>query len=330
LKVFISGATGFVGRHLIDFLSSPKYEIYGTSFPEKIKAGALDIRRNIIYLDIRSEKEVFKAINDVQPSWLLHLAAISNVKHSWEEKRETLETNLMGTFYLFEAMRKFAPQARVLFVSSSDVYGFLSPTEKVLMEEDSFHVVNPYAFTKVSGEILSKFYVQVENLNIVIARSFPHTGPGQSPDFVCSDWALQIARIEKGLADPVIKVGNLRVKRDFTDVREVVKAYSLLMKKGRRGEIYNVCSGKAVSLREILDILLSFSPQKIKVQVDSSKLRKADIPLLLGSNQKIREQTSWEPKILLKQTLHDLLEYWRTRVQEVKKSPKMEKKRRVK
>ena len=321
MKVFISGATGFVGHHLIDLLSSPKYEIYGTSFPE-MKAAAPDIKRNIFYLDIRSEKEVYKAINEVQPGWLLHLAAISNVKHSWEKKRETLETNLMGTFYLFEAVRKFAPQARILFVSSSDVYGFLSPTEKPLREEDSFHVVNPYAFTKVSGEILSKFYVQIENLDVVIARSFPHTGPGQSPDFVCSDWASQIARIEKGLAEPVIKVGNLSMKRDFTDVREVVRAYILLMKKGRRGEIYNVCSGRAVSLREILDILLSLSSQKIKVKVDSSKLRKADISFLLGGNQKIREQTSWEPKIPLRQTLHDLLEYWRKRDQTVKKNLK--------
>jgi len=220
----------------------------------------------------------------------------------------------MGTFYLFEGVRKFFPQARILFVSSSDVYGVLAPTEKALREEDSSHVVNPYAFTKVSGEILSKFYAEIENLCIIIARSFPHTGPGQSPYFVCSDWASQIARIEKGLAEPVIKVGNLSGKRDFTDVRDVVKAYALLMEKGRRGEVYNVCSGKAVALREILDLLLSFSSQKIEVHVDSSKLRKADIPLLLGNNQKIKGETSWEPEIPLKQSLHDLLEYWRKRV----------------
>lgn len=314
LKVFISGATGFVGSHLIDLLSSPEYEIYGTSFPGKPEEEALDGKKNISYLDIRSEQEVFDTIKRTQPDWIFHLAAISNVRHSWERRRETLETNLMGTFHLFEAVRKFAPKARILFVSSSDVYGILVPTEKALKEEDSFHVVNPYAFTKVSGEILSKFYAEIENLDIIIARSFPHTGPGQSPDFVCSDWASQIAQIEKGLAKPVIEVGNISVKRDFTDVRDVVKAYALLMEKGRRGEVYNVCSGNAVPLREILDLLLSFSSQKIEVQVDSSKLRKADIPLLLGDNKKIKEETFWMPEIPLKQSLRDLLEYWRKRV----------------
>jgi GDP-4-dehydro-6-deoxy-D-mannose reductase len=314
LKVFISGATGFVGCHLIDLLSSSGYEIYGTSFPDKPEEEDLDGKKNISYLDIRSEQEVFETIKRTQPDWIFHLAAISNVRHSWEKKRETLETNLMGTFYLFEAVRKFAPKARILFVSSSDVYGILPRAKKTLKEEDSFHVVNPYAFTKVSGEILSKFYVQVENLDIVIARSSPHTGLGQSPDFVCSDWASQIARIEKGLAKPVIEVGNISVKRDFTDVRDVVRAHTLLMEKGRRGEVYNVCSGKAVPLREILDLLLSFSSQKIEVQVDSRKLRKADIPLLLGDNKKIKEETSWMPEISLKQSLRDLLEYWRKRV----------------
>jgi len=314
LKVFISGATGFVGHHLIDLLSSPEYEIYGTSFPDNPEKDDRYRGKNISYLDIRSEEKVLDAIKTTQPDWIFHLAAVSNVRHSWEKKRETLETNLMGTFYLFEGLRKFASQAKILFISSSDVYGILSPTEKALKEEDSFHVVNPYAFTKVSGEILSKFYAEIENLDIVIARSFPHTGPGQSPDFVCSDWASQIAQIEKGLAKPVIDVGNLSVKRDFTDVRDVVRAYAFLMEKGRRGEIYNVCSGKAVPLREILDLLFSFSSQKIDVHIDSSKLRKADIPLLLGENQKIKEETSWEPEVPLEQSLHDLLEYWRKRI----------------
>jgi GDP-4-dehydro-6-deoxy-D-mannose reductase len=256
LKVFISGATGFVGSHLIDLLSFPEYEIYGTSFPDNPEKDDRYRGKNISYLDIRSEDKVLDAIKTTQPDWIFHLAAISNVRYSWDKKRETLETNLMGAFYLFEGLRKFASQAKILFISSSDVYGILSSTEKALKEDDSYHVVSPYAFTKVSGEILSKFYAEIENLDIVIARSFSHTGPGQSPDFVCSDWALQIARIEKGLGKPVIEVGNLSVKRDFTDVRDVVRAYVLLMEKGKKGEVYNVCSGKAVALREILDLLL--------------------------------------------------------------------------
>ncbi|MEE9389949.1 MAG: GDP-mannose 4,6-dehydratase [Candidatus Aminicenantaceae bacterium] len=308
LRVFISGATGFVGRHLVSFLGSSDYTIFGTSFPDKPERGEGE---NIFYLDIRSEEKVFEAIERVRPDWIFHLAAVSNVKHSWERRRETMETNLMGTFYLFEAVRKFAPRARMLFISSSDVYGILSPIEKPLSEEDLTHVVSPYAFTKVSGEVLSSFYAQIEKLDIVIARSFPHTGPGQSPDFVCSDWACQIAQIEKGQAAPAVKVGNINLKRDLSDVRDVAKAYVFLMQKGKSGEDYNVCSGKAVLLSEILDLLLSFSSQKIDVKVDPQKLRKADIPVLLGDNEKIKRETSWEPQIPLKQSLTDLLNYWR-------------------
>ena len=183
-----------------------------------------------------------------------------------------------------------------------------------MCEEEPTQAVNPYAYTKLCGEILSRFYAQIENMDIVIARSFPHTGPGQSPDFVCSDWASQIARIEKGLAEPVIKVGNISVQRDFLDVRDVVKAYALLMEKGKTGEVYNVCSGKSVLLKEILNILLSFSSKAIEIQVDSQKLRKSDISLLFGDNQKIKQELSWEPKITLKQSLFDLLEYWRGKV----------------
>lgn len=311
LKVFITGATGFVGSHLIEYLSSPEYKIYGTSYPERPEEKGKAGKCQIFYLDIRSEEGVFEAIRRIQPEWIFHLAAISNVKHSWENRKETLETNLMGSFYLLEAVRKFAPKARVLFVSSSDVYGVLTPKEKALQEEGSLKAVNPYALTKIGGEMLSWFYARIEKIDIRIARSFPHTGPGQSPAFVCSDWASQIARIEKGLVDPVIKVGNCKVKRDFTDVRDMVMAYTLLMQKGKSGEVYNVCSGKAVSLREILDLLLSFSLEEIRVEVDWRKLRKADIPLLVGDNQKIKEATSWEPKIPLRQSLRDLLEYWR-------------------
>jgi GDP-4-dehydro-6-deoxy-D-mannose reductase len=224
-----------------------------------------------------------------------------------------METNLMGTFFLFEAVRKYAPESRVLLVSSCDVYGASSPA-KALREEDPFHITSPYAFTKVSGELLSRFYIQIEKLNIVLARPFPHTGPGQSSDFVCSDWACQIAKIEKGLMEPAIKVGNVEVQRDFLDVRDVVRAYFLLMKKGKKGEVYNVCSGKLISLKEILDILLSFSSKKIKVKVDPQKKRKIDIPCLLGDNNKIERETSWRPDIPIEKTLRDLLEYWRQRV----------------
>lgn len=310
MKIFITGASGFVGSHLISLLKSPKNKISGTFFPQvsgdppRIEGAALS------FLDMRDEKEVSARIKEIKPERVFHLAAISNVRHSWQARRETMETNILGTFNLFEALKEHAPKARVLFISSSDVYGN-RPSEKPYREDDPIFPVNPYAFSKISGESLSRFYADIEGLDVRVARSFPHTGPGQSADFVCSDWARQLAQIEQGQNDPVLRVGNLSVERDFLDVRDVVRAYAGLLSHGKRGELYNVCSGKAVPLRKILHRLLSFSPESVDVTVDSEKLRKADIPLLVGTNEKIIQTISWKPQIPLHETLKDLLDFWR-------------------
>jgi GDP-4-dehydro-6-deoxy-D-mannose reductase len=305
--------SGFVGRHLVDVLSLTEAEVFGTCFPEKPDAclGMEDL--GLFHVDMRDEKGVLEAVEKTQPDWIFHLAAVSNVGYSWRNRKETVETNLMGTFFLFEAVKKVSPQSRLLFVSSCDVYGGLSPLDRALEEEDATSVVSPYAFTKLSGELLSQFYSEIEGLDIVVARSFPHTGPGQSADFVFSDWAYQIARIEKGKAEPVIQVGNLDVRRDYSDVRDVVRAYVLLLENGKKGEIYNVCSGQSVSLQESLNTLLSFSDKNIQIKSDADRLRKADLPFLLGSFAKIEQDLGWQPEIPLKQSLEDLLDYWRQR-----------------
>ena len=332
MKILITGATGFVGGHLLRALCGEAragtetggFEVFGTTYPQPPRPSD----RNIIFLDLRAESELFKLVRDVRPDWVFHLAAVSNVRSSWQMRRETLETNVIGTQNLLEAVRSAAPGARVLFISSSDVYGIVGSAEKPLIEEDPVQVINPYAYSKAAGEMMCEFYTKVEGLDIVIARQFPHTGPGQTADFVCPDWARQIVQIERGESEPVILVGNLDVKRDFCDVRDVVKAYILLMRKGLRGKVYNVCSGKALALREILDFLVGeaetgppHSPERpgikagrhqaIKVQVDPAKLRKTDVPLLLGSNSKLVAETGWSPRIPIEQTLRDLLAYWR-------------------
>ncbi|MCJ7582332.1 MAG: GDP-mannose 4,6-dehydratase [Candidatus Aminicenantes bacterium] len=315
-KIFITGATGFAGRYLIDLLKVkyPDCAISGTCFPEHPESCDVLDGVELFHLDMRSEEDVSKCIKQVQPEWIFHLAAISNVGYSWANRKETLEANMMGTFYLFEAVRQYAPQSRMLFVSSCDVYGILSPIHEALREDHSTPPVSPYAFSKISGELLSRFYVDIEGLDIVISRSFPHTGPGQSADFVFSDWANQIAQIEKGFIDPVLKVGNLDVRRDYSDVRDVVKAYVVLLERGKKGEIYNVCSGKADSLKDNLDLLLSLSHKNIRVEVDPQKLRKADIPLVMGDNEKLFMATGWKPGIPLEKTLRDLLDYWKEKV----------------
>jgi GDP-4-dehydro-6-deoxy-D-mannose reductase len=258
---------------------------------------------------------------------VFHLAAVTNVRSSWQARRETLETNVLGTHNLLEAVRLEAPRARVLFVSSSDVYGDAEKGETPLAEDRPFCVTNPYAYSKAAGEMMCGFYERIEGLDIVIVRQFPHTGPGQAPEFVCADWARQVVRIERGESEPVLRVGNLDVRRDFSDVRDVVEAYVALVRKGQRGEVYNVCSGKAVALREILDFLVGEAgaaagaratvpvaqavsaahTPTIRVEVDPAKLRKTDVPLLIGDNRKIVAETGWSPRILISQTLRDLL-----------------------
>jgi GDP-4-dehydro-6-deoxy-D-mannose reductase len=313
-RVLITGATGFVGKHLWRALEDGEpsaFDIFGTAYPLAPPSSG----NKIFFLDLRAGKEVRKLVDEIQPNWVFHLAAISNVRKSWEMRGETTETNVLGTQNLLEAVRQTTPEARVLFVSSSDVYGFGPAPAGALKEEAPLEAVSPYAYSKVAGEILCGFYGKIENMDVVIARPFPHTGPGQTEDFVCSDWARQVAQIERGVIAPMLKVGNLAVRRDFCDVRDVVKAYILLLRKGRRGEAYNICSGKAITLREVLDYLIQEAAVKtpVSIEVDEAKLRKTDAHCLIGSNRKISEETGWSPRIPMGQTLADLLADWRQR-----------------
>ncbi len=326
MNVLITGITGFVGGHLARALdATPEAPVvFGTTFPQASPAGAGSVH----YLDLRIECDVRALVRRIRPDRVFHLAAVSNVRSSWQARHETLETNILGTHNLLEAVRLEAPRARVLFVSSSDVYGVAAEGEAPLSEDRQVRVTNPYAYSKAAGEMMCGFYERIEDLDIVVARPFPHTGPGQAPDFVCADWARQIVGIERGEAEPVLRVGNLDVRRDFSDVRDVVEAYAALMQKGRRGEVYNVCSGRALALREVLDFLLgearpeaqaagsdtgtgkgrgSSEASPIRIEVDPAKLRKTDTPLLIGDNSKIIAATGWSPRIPIARTLRDLL-----------------------
>jgi len=333
LRVLVTGATGFVGRHLIAYLeagekrknSGRRLDITGTCYPERpdecpdFRAAAPRVA--LLPLDLRDHGAVSVAVAACRPDRIFHLAAISQVRASWDLRRETIETNLMGTFNLLEAARLRAPSARILFISSSDVYGTQGPRRMPLRETSPLIAASPYGFTKLSAEALAVFYARMEKMAVVIARPFTHTGPGQSPDFVCSDWARQIAVVEaaakgnkNGGPAGVLKVGNLSVRRDYSDVRDIVRAYVLLLEKGKTGEAYNICSGKARALREILRMLVEKSGTKIAVEIDPARVRRSDIPLLSGSHAKITRETGWRPRYDLETTLSDLLEYWRAKI----------------
>ena len=311
MRVFVTGASGFVGRFLLQALQAYGCTCYGSTYPDSPDSVGPLCQDGVCRLDIRSQPDIQAALEASQPEWIFHLAAVSNVGYSWKHRRETLETNILGTFQLLEGIKNTVPDARILFVSSSDVYGVSGELGRALHENDPVDPVNPYAYSKISGEQLCRFYSHIEGLDIVVSRSFPHTGPGQSTDFVCSDWAYQIAAVEKKKIEPVIRVGNIEVKRDFSDVRDTVKAYIALLEKGRSGDIYNVARGRSVALKEILHVLVDSSSRKIRIAVDQSKLRKVDIPDLWGSHQKIKAHTGWEAQIPLSETLKDILQYWR-------------------
>ncbi len=312
MKALITGINGFAGSHLAEYLLSRGLDVCGTilnaehveniaPFREKIALYEADIRDSYVLQEIL-EKE--------RPQQIYHLAGISSVKDSWDDPKRVYEINFLGTFHLYEAIVRSGIVARILFASSAEVYGAMKDGMLPLQEDFQICPTTPYAVSKAAGELLSKQYGYSKKLEIIFSRSFPHIGPKQDESFVCSNFARQIAEIEAGKSEPVIIVGNLDAKRDFTDVRDIVRAYQILMEKGQWGEVYNVCSGEAYSIHSVLDIMLNMSKAKITMQVDKTRLRPVDIPVLIGNNSKITF-LGWSKRIPLQKSLSDILDYWR-------------------
>ncbi|GAG14942.1 unnamed protein product, partial [marine sediment metagenome] len=234
----------------------------------------------------------------------------SSVKKSFDYPELCKKINVQGTKNILESTLKTKISPRILIISSADIYGI--PKKIPIPENHELNPVSPYAESRKEQEALCKEYA--DKLKIIILRSFPHIGPGQLPIFVTADFSKQIAEIEKGINPPIMKIGNIKAKRDFTDVRDMVKAYLLAIEKCKPGEIYNVCSGNSYSIQEILDKQLSFSKVKIKLEHDPNRMRPSDIPELTGDNSKFKQATGWQPEITIDQTLKDLLDYWREQV----------------
>jgi len=304
MNALITGVSGFVGPYLADHLLEENHHVSGFDKYENELNGV-----RVYKADILDKKKVFSIVAETKPDCIFHLAAQSSVEKSFEMPDLTMRVNVEGTKNLLDAVAESKISPSILIVSSAQVYGI--PKKIPIKENHPLQPNSPYAESRVRQEELAWEYQKKYDMNIVISRSFNHTGPRQQPSFVCSDFAKQIAEIEKNLKKPSINVGNTDVRRDFTDVRDVVRAYLLAVEKCKPGEAYNICSGGDVSVKKILDILLSMSDTEIKVVHDEKKKRTSDIPVLVGDNSKFRKQTNWSLKIPMEKTLEDLLSYWR-------------------
>jgi GDP-4-dehydro-6-deoxy-D-mannose reductase len=317
MRVLITGFTGFVGSHLADYLvGRDDVEVFGTHRWRSRMDNVDHLRERVRFVecDLRDPVAVRRVLREVRPERIFHLAAQSYVPTSWLAPGETLGGNVMGQLNLFEAMRDLDLPARVHIAGSSEEYGLALPHEIPIREDNPLRPLSPYAVSKVAQDLLGYQYWQSYRLHVVRTRGFNHTGPRRGEFFVTSNFARQIAAIEKGRHVPVVSVGNLDSTRDFTDVRDMVRAYWLALERGEPGEVYNICTGRGYTARQVLDTLLDLTHIKVQVQKDPARMRPSDVTLLVGDYTKFRNVTGWQPTIPFEVTLKDLLEHWRSRV----------------
>jgi GDP-4-dehydro-6-deoxy-D-mannose reductase len=308
MKALIIGGAGFVGYYLTEHLLNIGWSVSVTKLENEL------INNNAVEqynLNILDQSSISDLLHQTRPDYIFHLAAQSSVALSWKNPSLTVDVNIKGSVNLLEAVKELDYKPRLLLIGSGEEYGHILPDETPISENNHVRPGNIYAATKACQNMLGKIYADAYQMDVIMVRAFNHIGPQQAPIFVVADFCKQVAEIEKGLQSPVINVGNLTVKRDFTDVRDVVRAYSLLIQKGISGETYNVGSGKAVSIEEILKLILSCSNANIKVEVDTSKLRPTDIAIIEADISMLQECTGWKKQISLPDTIIDTLNYWR-------------------
>lgn len=312
-KVLITGVAGFVGQHLLSYLQSlDSFEIVGTyrseSSHDEFDKKNLTLRQ----VNLMDQDAVASLIEEDKPDYIYHLAAMASAAKSYSHAKETLTNNMVVELNLLEALKNAKMYStRTLIVSSGEVYGMVKPEELPVSEENPLRPVSPYAVSKIAQDFLAYQYFLSYHLDTVRVRPFNHTGPGQKEGYVVSDFAKQIVEIEKGKKEPVITVGNLEAKRDFTDVRDIVKAYHLALEKGEAGEVYNLGSNNSYKVADILQMLLAHSMTKVDVKVDPERFRPIDVPEITCDSRKFFELTHWKPEIEFERTLQDILDYWR-------------------
>ena len=315
-RALITGITGFVGSHLAELLLNKGIEVYGTvRWRSKLDNIAhIKDRLRLVDADIRDGHSLLKAVQESTPDYVFHLASQSFVPMSWRAPADTIETNVIGTVHLLEAIRQSKCEPVIQIAGSSEEYGMVYPDELPIRETNPLRPLSPYGVSKVAEDLLGCQYHASYGLKVVTTRAFNHTGPRRGDVFVTSNFAKQIAEIEKGLKQPIMYVGNLNAKRDFSDVRDVAKAYWLAVTKCEYGEVYNICSEKSRPIQSVLELLLSMTDKKVEIGQDPSRIRPSDVEVLHGDCSKFKKQTGWKSEIPFEKTMSDLLNYWRERV----------------
>ncbi len=318
-KILITGISGFVGGHYTHFLTerNEDIEIYGISRSQPAwnfgkSYSGLPQRVHFSQADMRDKPRIQSLIRDISPDYILHLAAQSSVAESWKTPEPSLFNNISSFMNVIETVRIFDLPARILSVGSAEQYGVIAETDLPLTEDTCMHPLNPYAVARVAQEQLAKTYADGYGLDILCTRSFNHFGPGQSDRFVVSSIVKQCARIAHGMQDNVLHIGNDSIIRDFLDVRDVVAAYDIILKKGLRGETYNVCSGKGYAIRDIVKIMSGMLNIGVSISQEKTHLRPVDNPQIIGSFEKMNKDLGWQPTISLDDSLRDTFDYWDT------------------
>lgn len=322
MRALITGITGFAGSHLAEYLleNHPEVHVAGTrrwrSPMDNIQG--IEDKVELVECDLRDANSVLETLERVKPDFIFHLAAQSFVPTSWSAPTETLDTNIQGQTNIFEGVRRLGLDPVIQIACSSEEYGLVKPEETPIKETNPLRPLSPYAVSKVSQDYLGYQYYQSYGIKAIRTRGFNHTGPRRGDVFVTSNFAKQLARIKAGLAEPVMYVGNLTAIRDFTDVRDMVRAYWLAVNHAKPGEVYNIASGREITIQELLDRLIALSGVEVEVKQDPARMRPSDVEILIGDASKFKADTGWDIEIPFDKTLKDTFDYWVDRIAEGK------------